>query len=83
MLTGWSWTTRGVFTTHEGGSFPAVLEAQGNPGYGTTPWLTTELALRMAVRGVPAAALGSSTPALALDGDLDALLPARVRITVG
>jgi short subunit dehydrogenase-like uncharacterized protein len=83
VLTGWSWTTRGVFTTHEGGSFPAVLEAQGNPGYGTTPWLTTELALRMAVRGVPAAALGSSTPALALDGDLDALLPARVRITVG
>ena len=83
VLTGWSWTTRGVFTTHEGSSFPAVLEAQGNPGYGTTPWLTTELALRMAVRGVPAAALGSSTPALALDGDLDALLPARVRITVG
>jgi short subunit dehydrogenase-like uncharacterized protein len=83
VLTGWSWTTRGVFTTREGSSFPAVLEAQGNPGYGTTPWLTTELALRMAVHGVPDAALGSSTPALALDGDLDALLPARVHITVG
>ncbi|GEO95670.1 saccharopine dehydrogenase NADP-binding domain-containing protein [Kocuria turfanensis] len=83
VLTGWSWTTRGVFTTHQGSTFPAVLEAQGNPGYGTTPWLTTELALRMAVRGVPEAALGSSTPALALDGDLDALLPARVRTTVG
>ncbi|MFI7580889.1 saccharopine dehydrogenase NADP-binding domain-containing protein [Kocuria kalidii] len=83
VLTGWSWTTRGVFTTHEGSSFPAVLEAQGNPGYGTTPWLTTELALRMAVRGVPDAALGSTTPALALDGDVDALRPARVHITVG
>ncbi|MFI7584204.1 saccharopine dehydrogenase NADP-binding domain-containing protein [Kocuria sp. M1N1S27] len=83
VLTGWSWTTRGAFTTHEGSSFPAVLEAQGNPGYGTTPWLTTELALRMAVHGVPDAALGSTTPALALDGDVDALRPARVHITVG
>lgn len=83
VLTGWSWTTRGAFSTHEGGGFSAVLEARGNPGYGTTPWLTTELALRMAVHGVPDAALGSSTPALALDGDLAALLPARVRITVG
>ncbi len=81
--TGWSWTTRGAFTTHQGSAFPAVLEAEGNPGYGTTPWLTSELALRMAVHGVPDAALGSSTPALALDGDLAALLPARVRITVG
>ncbi|MFW6187485.1 MAG: hypothetical protein ACOC84_05770, partial [Actinomycetota bacterium] len=83
VLTGWSWTTRGAFTTREDSSFPGVLEAQGNPGYGTTPWLTTELALRMAVHGVPDAALGSSTPALALDGDLAALLPARVRIVMG
>ena len=83
VLTGWSWTTRGTFTTHEGSSLPGVLEAQGNPGYGTTPWLTTELALRMAVHGVPDAALGSSTQALALDGDLAALLPARVRIVMG
>ncbi|MFF0988837.1 hypothetical protein [Kocuria nitroreducens] len=83
VRTGWSWTTRGTFTTHEGDSFAAVLEAQGNPGYGTTPWMLTELALRMAVRGVPDAALGSTTPALALDGDVDALLPARVHITVG
>lgn len=82
-LTGWSWRTRGTFGTFEGRSFPAVLEAQGHPGYGTTPWLSTELALRMAVRGVPDAALGSTTPALALDGDFAALLPARVRITVG
>ncbi|MFI7481332.1 saccharopine dehydrogenase NADP-binding domain-containing protein [Kocuria sp. M1R5S2] len=82
VLTGWSWTTRGTFTTHEGSTFGAVLEARGNPGYGTTAWLVVELALRMAVRGVPDAALGSSTPALALDGDLAALVPARVRITV-
>jgi short subunit dehydrogenase-like uncharacterized protein len=83
VLTGWSWTTRGTFTTREGTVFPGLLEAEGNPGYGTTPWLTAELALRMATRGVPDAALGSTTPALALDGDLAALLPARVRITVG
>jgi short subunit dehydrogenase-like uncharacterized protein len=83
LLTGWSWTTHGTFTTREGSAFHGTLEAQGNPGYGTTAWLITELALRMAVRGVPDAALGSSTPALALDGDLAALLPARVRITVG
>ncbi|MFP5344645.1 MAG: serine hydroxymethyltransferase [Gammaproteobacteria bacterium] len=30
VLTGWSWTTRGVFTTHQGSTFPAVLEAQGS-----------------------------------------------------
>lgn len=83
VLTGWSWTVRGTFGTREGTVFPAVLEAQGNPGYGTTPWMVVELALRMATRGVPDAALGSSTPALALDGDLAALLPARVRIAVG
>ncbi|ALU38791.1 hypothetical protein AS188_02410 [Kocuria flava] len=83
VLTGWSWRTRGSFTTHEGSAFAGVLEAEGNPGYGTTPWLTVELALRLALRGVPAPARGSTTPALALDGDLEALRPARVRITVG
>lgn len=83
VRTGWSWATHGTFTTHEGSAFRAALEAEGNPGYGTTAWLVTELALRMAVHGVPDAALGSATPALALDGDLAALLPARVRVTVG
>ncbi|MGM0386784.1 MAG: hypothetical protein ACQERF_12515, partial [Actinomycetota bacterium] len=67
---------------HEGGRFRGVLEAEGNPGYGTTAWMAAELALHMA-QGVPDAALGSSTPALALDGDLEALIPARVRVRMG
>lgn len=82
VLTGWSWETRGRFTTHEGGRFHGVLRAEGNPGYGTTAWMAAELALHMA-QGVPETALGSSTPALALDGHLEALIPARVRIRLG
>ncbi len=79
VLTGWSWETKGRFTTHEGGRFHGVLQAEGNPGYGTTAWMAAELALHMA-HGVPETALGSSTPALTLDGHPEVLIPARVRI---
>lgn len=77
---GWSWTIRGTFTTHQRTLFEAAWEAEGNPGYGTTPRMISELAIRMALRGVPDAALGSSTPALALDGDVSALQPAGVEV---
>ncbi|WP_422116340.1 saccharopine dehydrogenase NADP-binding domain-containing protein [Brachybacterium sp. UNK5269] len=77
---GWSWSIRGTFTTHQRTVFEASWEATGNPGYGTTPRMVAELAIRIARRGVPEAALGSSTPALALDGDVAALRPAGAEI---
>lgn len=76
--TGRSWTLDG----HEGTVFAARWSAAGNPGYGTTPRLVSALAIRMATHGVPDAAFGSSTPALALDGDLTALRTAGVTIAL-